>query len=241
MNRPERRNALSPAVMEQLAAAIGELDADEQRALHRDRRHRRGVRGRRGHQGDGRAHASRRCWRRPRCRSGSASPTAAPPDRRGVGVRARRRLRACAAVRHDRRVRDGGVRAARDHARDHPGRRRHAAPGTRDRQAAHDGAGAHRAAHRRHGGASPRVREQGRRRRRRWFSDALELAEVVARRPPLAVKLAKQAVLAADEMPLDRGASRTNAACTSWRWRPRTAWRACRRSWRSAGRSSAGR
>ena len=30
MNRPERRNALSPAVMEQLATAIGELDADEQ-------------------------------------------------------------------------------------------------------------------------------------------------------------------------------------------------------------------
>jgi enoyl-CoA hydratase/carnithine racemase len=30
MNRPERRNALSPAVMEQLATTIGELDADEQ-------------------------------------------------------------------------------------------------------------------------------------------------------------------------------------------------------------------
>src|SRR5215207_9227943 len=29
MNRPERRNALSPAVMEQLATSIGELDADE--------------------------------------------------------------------------------------------------------------------------------------------------------------------------------------------------------------------
>ncbi len=29
MNRPERRNALSPAVMEQLAADLGELDADE--------------------------------------------------------------------------------------------------------------------------------------------------------------------------------------------------------------------
>jgi enoyl-CoA hydratase/carnithine racemase len=41
--------------------------------------------------------------------------------------------------------------------------------------------------------------------RRAWFSDALELAEVVARRPPLAVKLAKQAVLAADEMALSAG------------------------------------
>ena len=41
--------------------------------------------------------------------------------------------------------------------------------------------------------------------RRSWFTDALELAEVVARRPPLAVKLAKQAVLAADEMALSAG------------------------------------
>ena len=41
--------------------------------------------------------------------------------------------------------------------------------------------------------------------KKNWFSDALELAGVVARRPPLAVKLAKQAVLAADEMTLSAG------------------------------------
>jgi enoyl-CoA hydratase/carnithine racemase len=41
--------------------------------------------------------------------------------------------------------------------------------------------------------------------KKNWFSDALELAGVVARRPPLAVKLAKQAVLAADEMTLTAG------------------------------------
>jgi enoyl-CoA hydratase/carnithine racemase len=41
--------------------------------------------------------------------------------------------------------------------------------------------------------------------KRAWFAEALELAEVVARRPPLAVKLAKQAVLAADEMALSAG------------------------------------
>jgi enoyl-CoA hydratase/carnithine racemase len=41
--------------------------------------------------------------------------------------------------------------------------------------------------------------------RKRWLEQAVELAEVVARRPPLAVKLAKQAVLAADEMPLAAG------------------------------------
>jgi enoyl-CoA hydratase/carnithine racemase len=38
-----------------------------------------------------------------------------------------------------------------------------------------------------------------------WLEKALELAEVVARRPPLAVRLAKQAVLAADETTLGAG------------------------------------
>jgi enoyl-CoA hydratase/carnithine racemase len=39
----------------------------------------------------------------------------------------------------------------------------------------------------------------------RWLDAAIELAEVVARRPPLAVRLGKQAVLAADETPLAAG------------------------------------
>jgi enoyl-CoA hydratase/carnithine racemase len=38
-----------------------------------------------------------------------------------------------------------------------------------------------------------------------WLDSAIELAEVVAKRPPLAVRLAKQAVLAADEAPLSAG------------------------------------
>ena len=41
--------------------------------------------------------------------------------------------------------------------------------------------------------------------KRTWLDEAVELAQVIARRPPLAVKLAKQAVLAADEMPLTAG------------------------------------
>jgi enoyl-CoA hydratase/carnithine racemase len=41
--------------------------------------------------------------------------------------------------------------------------------------------------------------------RKAWLDDALELADVVARRPPLAVRLGKQAVLAADEMALSAG------------------------------------
>jgi enoyl-CoA hydratase/carnithine racemase len=38
-----------------------------------------------------------------------------------------------------------------------------------------------------------------------WLDRAMELAAVVARRPPIAVQLAKQAVLAADEAPLGAG------------------------------------
>ena len=39
----------------------------------------------------------------------------------------------------------------------------------------------------------------------RWLDEAIELASVVARRPPLAVKMAKQAVLAAEETALTAG------------------------------------
>jgi enoyl-CoA hydratase/carnithine racemase len=38
-----------------------------------------------------------------------------------------------------------------------------------------------------------------------WFAEAMELAEVVARRPPIAVRLGKQAVQAADETALAAG------------------------------------
>lgn len=41
--------------------------------------------------------------------------------------------------------------------------------------------------------------------KRTWFQETVDLAQVIARRPPLAVKLAKQAVLAADEMTLTAG------------------------------------
>jgi enoyl-CoA hydratase/carnithine racemase len=41
--------------------------------------------------------------------------------------------------------------------------------------------------------------------KRQWLEEAIELARVVARRPPLATRLAKQAVLAADEMALSAG------------------------------------
>jgi len=41
--------------------------------------------------------------------------------------------------------------------------------------------------------------------KKKWLSQALELAQVVARRPPVAVRLAKQAVLAAEETGLEAG------------------------------------
>jgi enoyl-CoA hydratase/carnithine racemase len=41
--------------------------------------------------------------------------------------------------------------------------------------------------------------------RKEWLSKAVELAQVVARRPPIAVRLAKQAVLAAEETALAAG------------------------------------
>jgi enoyl-CoA hydratase/carnithine racemase len=41
--------------------------------------------------------------------------------------------------------------------------------------------------------------------RKEWLDRAIELAEVVAQRPPIATRLAKQAVLAAEEMSLSAG------------------------------------
>jgi enoyl-CoA hydratase/carnithine racemase len=41
--------------------------------------------------------------------------------------------------------------------------------------------------------------------KKRWLEEAMELAHRVARRAPVAARLAKQAVLAADEMPLSAG------------------------------------
>jgi enoyl-CoA hydratase len=41
--------------------------------------------------------------------------------------------------------------------------------------------------------------------KRAWLDDAMELAEVVARRPPLATRLAKEAVLTAYETGLTAG------------------------------------
>ena len=145
LNRPEARNALSPELMEELASAVEAFDTDPRGALHRDRRLRPGLRRRRRHRGARRARVprGRLSPRRRLLAPAGALPHAA--DRRGLGLGAGRRLRAGARLRPDRRLRDGRVRPARDHARDHPRRRRHAAAGAGGRQAAGDGARPHRA------------------------------------------------------------------------------------------------
>ena len=65
-NRPDARNALSPELMEELAAAARALGRRPRGALHRDRGQRRVVRRRRRHQGDGRPRPSRTRSSRPR-------------------------------------------------------------------------------------------------------------------------------------------------------------------------------
>ena len=69
------------------------------------------------------------------------------------------------------------------------------------------------------------------------LQEALELARTVAERPPIAVRLASRPCWQRRRRPSRRG-SRTSAASTSWRWRPRTESRACRPSSRSESRSS---
>ena len=143
-------------------------------------------------------------------------------------------------LRPDRRLRDGRVRPARDHARDHPRRRRHPAPRARGRQAAGDGAGAHR----------PPLRRRARRsaigivnevtKKHEWLETALELAGRIAARPPIADPARQAGGARRRGDGARRPASSRSGASTSWRWRPRTGSRACRRSSRSASPSSGG-
>ena len=97
------------------------------------------------------------------------------------------------------------LRPARDHPRDHPRRRRHPAPGAGDRQAAGDGVRAHRPPLRRRDGAASWAWSTRSSKKGSWLDEALELARTVAERPPIAARLAKQAVLAAEETALTAG------------------------------------
>ncbi len=186
LNRPPM-NALSQALLGQIAAAALAFAADDDGEGRRRARWRAGVRGRRGHQrvrGSGRGEARRpRVPRRVRRTGGDP----ASGDRRDQRLRARRWARARAELRPAHRGRQGARRSAGDPARDHPGRGRHAAahpagrsgegqgagvertPGPR-RRSARDGARRPRRARRRARGAGARVGGRARRpaRSSRW-------------------------------------------------------------------------
>ena len=121
LNRPKQLNALSSAVLTELAdcprSARPRRHDPRDRA---DRRHR-GLRGRRRPEGVRQPHRRRHDGQA----IGSPCSTASrhlPSRYRGrQRLRARRRLRACHALRHDRRLGDGQVRAAGDQRRLMPG------------------------------------------------------------------------------------------------------------------------
>ena len=103
--------------------------------LHGADRQRQGLRRRRRHQGDeGQVLPGRLPAGLHHRRLGEGEPGAQADRRRGRGLCAGRRLRDGDDVRLHHRRRQRQVRPARDHARHHPGRRRHAAPAALRRQ-----------------------------------------------------------------------------------------------------------
>ena len=140
LNRPKQLNALSDELMGALVDALRELDA---------RRRRSGASSSAAPSAPSRpAPTSRQLaqaspiemYYQRRDRPLGSDPGALDAPRgRGFRLLPRRRLRAGDGVRPDRRLRDGEVRPAGDRPRDHPGRRRHAAPDACRREGAGDG------------------------------------------------------------------------------------------------------
>ncbi len=162
MNRPKQLNALSGELMDAVVGALEELDADSEiRAI---------VLG-----GGERAFAAGAdiaelaagtpisLYESGAHRALGRDPRGAHADRRrGLRLLPRRRLRARDALRPDRRLGDGPLRAARDQPRRPPGRGRHAAADARRRQGGGDGHDPHRPDADGAGGA--RLRARGARR-----------------------------------------------------------------------------
>ena len=205
LNRPEARNALSPELMEELAGAARALRRRHRGALHRDRRLRRGVRRRRRH---------RRARRAPVPR-GALSPggrllAAAGRDCRTPMI---------AAVSGF--ALGGGcelalicdlIVASETAEFGQPEITLGIIPGGGGTQRLARAIGKQRAMELVLTGRRFDAREAERMGivnqvtgKREWMDAALELAQRVARRPPMAAKLAKQAVLAAEETSLSAG------------------------------------
>src|SRR6266849_5238606 len=152
--RPRRpRDAESPQGAERAQRRIDERARRRARQIRRGRRNRRdgphrqrqGLRGGRRHRRDeGLGVHGRLQGRVHHAQLGADEVDPQARDRRGRGLRARRRLRARVDVRHHHRGRHGEIRPARDQARHHPRSGRHAAPAARSRQGQGDGPRAHR-------------------------------------------------------------------------------------------------
>ncbi len=205
LNRPDRMNALSEPLMEELVSALAELDRDESiRCIvlaGDDRAFAAGadigematasamdmLYARRVERWD----AIRKLW----------TPLVAAVS----GLLPRRRERAGDELRPDRRVRDGEVRPAGDEPRDHPGRGRDAAADARDRQGEGDGRDPLRAVPHRRGGRACRVSSRGSFAADAWLDEAKTVAREIASKGPVAQRLAKEAVNRAFDTTLDHG------------------------------------
>ncbi len=142
LNRPDQRNAVNAAVARGIAAALDELDADHELSL--------GVL-----TGAGKGFCAGMDLKafvagewpyvgRPRVRRHHPAGGRQAADRRGRGVRGRRRARDRAVLRSDRRLPRRQARHPRGQALAGRGRRRAAAPAARAAAQRRDGAGADR-------------------------------------------------------------------------------------------------
>ncbi len=205
LNRPEARNALSPEMMEQLAGELERLDPDPEvrcvviagsdkvfaagadiKAMS-ERSFAEALR-----------HPAAAFWRR---LAAIKTPMIAAVSGYALGGGCELALACDMIVAAE----SADVRPARDHPRDHPRRRRHPAPGAGARQAAGDGATCSPAALRRRRRRGRWASSTRSRRRASWLEEAMALAQTVAERPPIAARLAKQAVIAAEETALSAG------------------------------------
>ncbi len=126
LNRPDARNAINLDVAEGIAAALEELDADDE--LTRRRPDRRGQGLQRGHGSQGVRQRQAPVGRGPRLRRDRAQVRAQAADRRRRGLRRRRRVRGRAGLRPDRRLQGRAARHPRGQALARRRRRRAVAP-----------------------------------------------------------------------------------------------------------------